>query len=253
MRNIINNKKGFSLVELIIVIAIMAILSAAITPAVIRYIEKARKARDVEVAQTIVDAADLAMTTSEDDAYYGWTACVDFYQKSDYPAMVLANSDGTPAEWNISRNKKPGSGQYVIRPVAWCRGVRYNITNGQTAEWQNTLFKSTLDDTGTIGESQRKYTDEFLWCLSQEMAQGGNDRNNKNYHGQTDLNMSVKYNKPLLAKVGPYKGQKVSPEIWILYRRDDTGAAEVWTGYKKTRTNIAPLYRVYPSPSKEYR
>ena len=65
MCKIINNKKGFSLTELIIVIAIMAILSAAIAPAVIRYIEKARKARDVEVAQTIVDAADLAMATSD--------------------------------------------------------------------------------------------------------------------------------------------------------------------------------------------
>ena len=32
--------RGFTLVELIIVIAIMAILSAAIAPAVIRYIEK---------------------------------------------------------------------------------------------------------------------------------------------------------------------------------------------------------------------
>ena len=36
--------KGFSLVELIIVIAIMAILAAAIAPALIRYIDKSRKA-----------------------------------------------------------------------------------------------------------------------------------------------------------------------------------------------------------------
>ena len=167
--------------------------------------------------------------------------------------MVLANSDGSPASWKIGRNTKPGSGQYIIRPVAWCRGVRYNFTYGQWAEWQNTLFKSTLDDTGEIGQAQRDYTNEFLYCLSQEVAQNGNDVNNKNYHGETELNMSVKYNKPLLAKVGPSKGQKVQPELWILYRRDDTGAAEVWTGYKITRVVIAPLYRVYPSPSKEYR
>ena len=36
--------KGFSLVELIIVIAIMAILAAAIAPALIRYIDKSRNA-----------------------------------------------------------------------------------------------------------------------------------------------------------------------------------------------------------------
>ncbi|MBO5610235.1 MAG: prepilin-type N-terminal cleavage/methylation domain-containing protein [Eubacterium sp.] len=50
---------GFTLVELIIVIAIMAILSAAIAPAVIRYIEKARKADDVQTAKIIFDAVNL--------------------------------------------------------------------------------------------------------------------------------------------------------------------------------------------------
>ena len=41
------SNKGFSLVELIIVIAIMAILAAAIAPALIRYIDKSRKADDL--------------------------------------------------------------------------------------------------------------------------------------------------------------------------------------------------------------
>lgn len=49
--------KGFSLVELIIVIAIMAILAAAIAPALIRYIDKSRKATDVDAANTILEAA----------------------------------------------------------------------------------------------------------------------------------------------------------------------------------------------------
>ena len=41
------NNKGFSLVELIIVIAIMAILAGSIAPALIRYIDKSRKSNDV--------------------------------------------------------------------------------------------------------------------------------------------------------------------------------------------------------------
>jgi prepilin-type N-terminal cleavage/methylation domain-containing protein len=45
--------RGFSLVELIIVIAIMAILAAAIAPAVIRYIDKSRHAIDVDNADEI--------------------------------------------------------------------------------------------------------------------------------------------------------------------------------------------------------
>lgn len=59
--------KGFSLVELIIVIAIMAILAAAIAPALIRYIDKSRKADDIAAAETINTAIQTSM--SNEDAY----------------------------------------------------------------------------------------------------------------------------------------------------------------------------------------
>ena len=59
--------KGFSLVELIIVIAIMAILAAAIAPALIRYIDKSRRSDDVAAAETINTAAQAAL--ANEDAY----------------------------------------------------------------------------------------------------------------------------------------------------------------------------------------
>jgi type IV pilus assembly protein PilA len=59
--------KGFSLVELIIVIAIMAILAAAIAPALIRYIDKSRRSDDVAAAETLNTGAQAAL--SNEDAY----------------------------------------------------------------------------------------------------------------------------------------------------------------------------------------
>ena len=59
--------KGFSLVELIIVIAIMAILAAAIAPALIRYIDKSRKADDIAAAETVNTAVQTSL--SNEDAY----------------------------------------------------------------------------------------------------------------------------------------------------------------------------------------
>ena len=54
-----NANKGFTLVELIIIIAIMAILTAAITLSVIRYIETSRQTIDVYNASLIKDALNI--------------------------------------------------------------------------------------------------------------------------------------------------------------------------------------------------
>ncbi len=61
------NNKGFSLVEIIIVIAIMAVLAGALAPQLIKYIDKSRKSADVQTAQTIALAVNTAL--AEEDNY----------------------------------------------------------------------------------------------------------------------------------------------------------------------------------------
>ena len=56
------NNKGFSLVELIVVIAIMVVLVAVLAPVFSKYIESSRKSTDVQNANSIAEAvlADYA-------------------------------------------------------------------------------------------------------------------------------------------------------------------------------------------------
>lgn len=54
------NNKGFSLIELIIVIAIMTILAGIISPSLISRLEKAKQAKVEKEAEAFLDAANVA-------------------------------------------------------------------------------------------------------------------------------------------------------------------------------------------------
>lgn len=47
------NNKGFSLIELIIAIAILIILTGLLAPQFMKYIEKSREAKDVQAMDTV--------------------------------------------------------------------------------------------------------------------------------------------------------------------------------------------------------
>lgn len=59
------NQKGFSLVELIIVIAIMAILLGVLAPQYVKYVEKSREAKDEETAEELIKVARVMATDEE--------------------------------------------------------------------------------------------------------------------------------------------------------------------------------------------
>lgn len=64
---------GFSMVELIIVIAIMAVLSAALAPMLIKYVRKARRTTDIETAGEIAKAYDRAAVIMNDEENFNGT------------------------------------------------------------------------------------------------------------------------------------------------------------------------------------
>ena len=68
MKKLRRSNKGFSLVELIIVIAIMAILVGVMAPQLIKYIEKAKVSNDTQIADTLHSAITYALMDPEVNA-----------------------------------------------------------------------------------------------------------------------------------------------------------------------------------------
>lgn len=79
------NNKGFSLVELIVVIAIMAVLVAVLAPQFTKYIDQSRKSNDAATVSGIVTAAQVGI------------ADTSFGVPEDTYTITIA-SDGTTIE-----------------------------------------------------------------------------------------------------------------------------------------------------------
>ncbi|MCR5205851.1 MAG: type II secretion system GspH family protein [Lachnospiraceae bacterium] len=65
MKVIRRNNKGFSLVELIVVVLIMAIVAVALAPQVVKWVENSRISSDLETRTSIEKACQLAVTNEE--------------------------------------------------------------------------------------------------------------------------------------------------------------------------------------------
>lgn len=59
------NNKGFSLVELIIVIAIMAILVGVLAPQYLKYVEKSRRSADLDQLDSVYTACSTAASDAD--------------------------------------------------------------------------------------------------------------------------------------------------------------------------------------------
>lgn len=120
------NNKGFSLVELIIVIAIMAILAAAVAPALIRYIDKSRRSDDLAMCETVGKAVLLTINSGDGEDATG--VDTDLYQ-------LWCDNSFTNARYSVSVDGGP---TYQVENVAyWQNGQNGNVfVDGGASEVQ---------------------------------------------------------------------------------------------------------------------
>ena len=80
MKKIRKSNKGFTLVELIIVVAIIAVLSAVVAPQYLRYVEKSKISADKDTAAAIEQAVNVLVAdgiATADDDYVTWVVSGD--------------------------------------------------------------------------------------------------------------------------------------------------------------------------------
>ena len=95
------NNKGFSLVELIIVIAIMAILVGIVGTQVLPYIDKAKEAKDIQIVS--------GYCTDATTAFVGCTGQLD--STKTYTITATKGASG----WTVDAEDNTGASSTVLR------------------------------------------------------------------------------------------------------------------------------------------
>ena len=111
------DNKGFSLVELIIVITIMAVLTAIMAPQFLKYVERSRIARDATNISTVVRAVQTSLA---DEATYKDVALTTgnftvTYNPDGTIAVASSGNNSTMAKElaNVLGASDPGTGAIV--------------------------------------------------------------------------------------------------------------------------------------------
>ncbi|WP_066711998.1 prepilin-type N-terminal cleavage/methylation domain-containing protein [Clostridium sp. Marseille-P299] len=90
------NNKGFSLVEIIIVIAIIAILAGALAPQLMKYVGKSRESADINNCNSIRTAVQTAL--ADEKAYDSITGNISFIFNGKEPDKNINGGD-IPADF----------------------------------------------------------------------------------------------------------------------------------------------------------
>lgn len=90
-----NENKGFSLVELIVVIAIMAVLTSVLAPSLLGYVEKSRMQKDDSAMGEVANAIKLAL--ADQDVY---DECLYYNVSNNFSCYVDGDTSGSPAVQN---------------------------------------------------------------------------------------------------------------------------------------------------------
>ena len=166
----LKNKKGFTLVELIVVLVILAILAALLVPALTGYIDKANQEKVIAECRSVVMAAQttaseyyglnkgLSNKSSDDDKANVKTALAQIQTLAEVPTKKGADNKDVPAwYYQITIGTANGENNVVTKVVFYDgkSSVTYtkDTTTGEGSYGEvtkgGTLKASTINEMGT--------------------------------------------------------------------------------------------------------
>ncbi len=200
--------KGFTLVELIVVIAIIGVLTGILIPSLIGYVQKAGRAADRATAKTIFNDVTMILAMS-DDEFQGL--------KDNSEMQIKESAFSSFYRYNTAKTK-----------------AKICDADGKVLEEYDFMVVTNMDGNTQSGVGMRYY-----W-------QGGNKEARAFENALLyieDLGKSNKIQVKMHTKI--YKGKKT--RRWIIgYRIDDPDKIEIWSA-DATSSHYANLsYRLYP-------
>lgn len=133
------NNKGFSLVELIVVIAIMAVLMAVLAPAMLRYVEKSRVQKDESAVSEVINAVNnaLAEETINEKAAENQTVTVATGAIGGTADATLTDEVKKTIDTNKLKltSKQYGTKTYTIKLVKGPDGTSLQAEDYATGNW----------------------------------------------------------------------------------------------------------------------
>lgn len=145
MKNKKKNNKGFSLVELIVVIAIMAVLVAVLAPALLKYVENSRKSSDATVISGVVSTLQ-ASVISDNVAADDYSVTLN-----ENGCQGMANDDNGKLQAALD-NAYTNMDDLKLKANTW-KTAGVTVTISVEAEGQTTISYNNADFNEYIGAS----------------------------------------------------------------------------------------------------
>ena len=113
------NNKGFSLVELIIVIAIMAILIVVLAPQYLKYVERSRNSTDMQTATEFMDACEVWAADPYADPAFEKDMTISITNSSSTGAATVGGTGATAVNAALASTGLTASDFKCQSKTAW--------------------------------------------------------------------------------------------------------------------------------------